>query len=108
MNTRQIAALALGGVLLVLNFVFPYSSYPTKESSEDGRTFRVTTRLGFVPIWKVWEGQEKAVLKGNLFDDTIIQWPAVLVMAAGIVGVSGWCVYRLGRGWKKPSPPELS
>jgi hypothetical protein len=97
MNTAQKLTLAVGAVLLALNFVFPYTSYPIKEQSEDGLRFRSTVRTGFVPVWKALAEHEKATLKGNPFDDTIIQWPIVLAFAAGIVVLCAWSIYRLGR-----------
>jgi hypothetical protein len=107
-NTRQKLVVALGVALLVLNFLFPYTSYPVKEPSQDGRSVRITVRSGFRPLWEALREHERATLKGNPFDDTMIQWPTVLGLAGGIVLVCGWCVNLLRSRGGTPSPGEPS
>jgi hypothetical protein len=97
MNAKQIGVLALGVLLLALNFTFPITSRPTRRQSEDRRAINITATTTFVPIWTALAEHENATLKGNMFDDTIIRWPVVAAIAAAIILLSGLWVYRLGQ-----------
>ena len=94
MNAKQKSVLVLGALLLLLNFVFPYTSYPVWESSEPGiERFGVDTT--FMPIWSAREAHERAPLKGNPWSDTIVLWGMVAKFAAGIVVVSSSLCFLL-------------
>ncbi len=95
MNTKQKLVLAGAAVLLIVNFLFPYASYPHKESSADGLTHRSVASWGPTPIWKIHEANEKAQLKGNPFDDAVISWSVVIALTMGIILMAGSLVYRL-------------
>ena len=88
--------LVIGVILLILNFVFPFTQYPIIDwSSHESRGSSTAVR-GFVPIWKAIAEHEKATLKGNPFDDTIIQWPIVFIMGCVIVAFCVWCFFQFG------------
>jgi hypothetical protein len=99
MNIKQLLVLGAGAVLLVLNFLFPLTSYPLSTPTETG--VKIEIHRAFMPIWEARAEHEKAALKGNPFDDTIIQWPMVLTFAAMIVLLSGYLCLQLG---SKPTP----
>ena len=82
-NTKQKSVLVLGALLLLLNFVFPYTQYPVEETSEGGMSVRTDTT--FMPIWSAREAHERAPLKGNPWSDTIVLWGMVAKFAGGIV-----------------------
>ena len=106
MKTSQKVVIAAGAVLLVLNFVFPLTSHPTRgpeKALDDGRVSVTTTaRTRFMPIWEARAAHERAELKGNVFSDTIIKWPGVFGLAAIIVATCGWFHYQLGRPDEAP------
>jgi hypothetical protein len=89
MNGKQRCVLAAALGLLILNFVFPYSSTPEIESiqTEDELTIRSTVRTGFLPFWEVQKRQADSnpVLKDNPFGDTYILWPWLGIFAVIIV-----------------------
>jgi hypothetical protein len=102
LNTAQKLVVALGVVLLVLNFTFPFTSYPVKQEIDGGQTIRYTARTGFVPLWKALDEHQKSDLKGNVYRDTIIQWPVVIVIAVAVVVICGRHAYRLRTRSKPP------
>ena len=91
MNAKQ---KSLGALLLLLNFAFPYTQYPVKESSEDGLSVKFTTHTAFIPIWSAQEAHERAPLKDNPFSDTRVLWDMVAIFATIILVVSSWLCYQ--------------
>lgn len=105
MNKVQKLVLAGGGILLFLNFLFPYTQYPVKVSSQNGPLIKagVTVHHGFMPVWAALAQHEQATLKGNPFNDTIIQWCQVFASAVAIVVLCGCGCYGLRRKQEKPT-----
>jgi len=102
-NTAQKLVLALGAVLLVLNFAFPFTtSYPDRQVIDGGQTVRYTARHGFVPIWKTLGAHPKSDAEGDNSPDPVIHWPVVIVTAVVIVVICGRWVRRLRTRPKRP------
>ena len=111
MKASQRAVLGIGAALLALNFLFPWSSYPTRGPETPQRDGTITvshkTTYGFVPVWKVIEAKRDTKLPGNVFDDTIIQWPIVLGFALIVTVACGMRFYRLSRQMAPGRSPQL-
>jgi hypothetical protein len=105
MNTPQKCIVAGGILLLILNFTFPYTTYPVREVREEEGSTKIYygIRRGFYPIWKGLAEHEKKDLPDYLYAGPVIEWPVVFGFAVGLVVLCGWSVYQLG-GSRKPSP----
>jgi hypothetical protein len=87
---------AIAIVLLALNFLFPVTSYPVKqtfypnkEAIPGGGIVAMTPTRSFTPIWIAMAEHEKSQDKGNVYADWIIQWHIVLLLALGIICFCG-------------------
>jgi hypothetical protein len=104
MNAKQMTTVVIGGILLVLSLVFPYTRYPIQKRSEGGLS--ITVHHEHMPIWKALEQHDEAKLKGNVFSDTTILWGRVFTYGAVILTATQ-CVCFLLRSRPSESPRQL-
>lgn len=100
MNRSQRLVLLLGGMVLIANFVFPYTRYPARKEEPQ---LSVKQHHGFVPIWQTLAAQGEEPEFNHPSGYPAIQWRYVILIAFGILIVTGGLFQQLSSKMTLPT-----